>query len=176
MKESEALDALAYYRVIFPQVAVPLREEDDLAMPVWIEKLADLEQSEVKAAIDRLALGRFPPNVVQIRADAIVHRNDAPSFGEAWAEMTERASTCDWFGGRIPEFSHPAIDELARQIGWNTFRMSDPGDSYRVHQATARYEEITQRAIERELQGLPAYRTHEELPEGMAELVEGIGQ
>jgi len=173
MKDSEVIDALAYFRVLFPQVAVPERAEDDLAIPVWVQKLADLEQAEVQAAIDRLAVAGYPPNVVQIRADVLAHRSEAPSFGEAWAEMVEAASTCDWFGA-LPEFSHPAVRELARQIGWDEFRRSDPADTYAVHQASGRYAEITRRAVERELAGLPAFQTPDELPEGMAELVEGI--
>ena len=89
--------------------------------------------------------------------------------------MAGKASTADPYDA--PRFSHPAIDELARQIGWENFRLSDPLDTYFVHAAESRYRDLCEREERARVLGEPglAARDVRELPPGLAELVEGIG-
>jgi hypothetical protein len=164
---SELHAIAAYYEIVFGR-AVP-----DAAMPVWKEKLAPLDERSVRASIDRLALGNFPPNIVQIAAGA---RNaDAPLFGEVFSELVAQASTCDWFDPNPPKSLTPAAYALARSIGWANFRASDPTSTYLIHQAERRFAEVTERSARRVAQGLPAFEDPSpELTEGLGALVERL--
>lgn len=174
MKPSEVLRLVARFELTFG------RPVGDEAKQIWLQMFTDIDAEDATQALDELAAeDTYPPTPQRIRRAALEQSIDVPTFGEAWAEMVESASTCNYFSSVPPTMSHPAIDELARQVGWSDFRVSNPEDTYYQHSARARYEEIVDRSLRRALQGLSAFEERwselEETPHEMRELVEGIG-
>jgi hypothetical protein len=173
VKASETLFLVARYELTFA------REVSDEGKKLWLELLYDIDPEDAKRALDSLAgTETYPPTPQKIRRVALEESIASPPFGEAWAEMVEAASTCDYFDSRPPPMSHPAIDELARQIGWGDFRVSNPEDTYYQHSARERYSEIVERSTRRMMQGLPAFdpmrfSSFEDVRE-MQELTQGI--
>ena len=147
----------------------------ETTLSVYIDVLEDLDYQSARLGVESIIRSgsRFFPRVSEIRRAAMESTADLPSFGEAWAEMSSRASN------DRPKFSHEVIRELVRQIGWENFQLSDPLDTYFEHAAKERYEAICQREMRSLLNGAPALseRRRFELTDGdVRGLVEGIGE
>lgn len=152
MRPSEILRLVSRFELTFG------RTVSDEAKAIWLQVFVDVDAEDAVRALDSLAATEdYPPTPQRIRRAALEESLGTPSFGEAWAEMVDAASRCDYFDSRPPRMSHPAIDALARQVGWSDFRVSNPEDTYYQHSARERYEEIVNRSVRRTLQGLPAF-------------------
>lgn len=172
MKPSDVLDLAALYEASYS------RELPDDTRQMWCKLLADVERNHAFAALNEIAaVSNFPPTPQHIRLRALELGAGIADFGEVWSELVEAASTCDYFDPRPPSTLSRPAHALARQLGWADFRVSDPTDTYYVHAAQQRYTDIVSRAQRNLGQGLPAFDTPFELPEGddMRSLVEGIG-
>lgn len=172
MKASAILFLVARYELTFD------REVTDEGRKLWLELFRDVDAEDAQRALDSLAgQETYPPTPQRIRRAALEASIDAPDFDEAWFEMVESASRCNYFDSRAPIMSHPAIDELARQIGWSDFRVSNPEDTYYQHSARERYAEIVNRSMRRVMQRLPAFEDRYELPDhGRRQLTDGMSE
>jgi len=128
----------------------------ETTLSVYIDALEDLDYQSARLGVETIIRsgGRFFPRVSEIRRAAFESGARFPAFGEAWAEMSSRASAGN--GIDPPAFSHPVITELVRQTGWENFRLSDPLDTYFEHAAKERYEAICDREMRALLTGAPS--------------------
>jgi len=173
MKPSETLRLVAHCEASYGTVV------SDESRQLWCELLADVDARDATTAFDeQAATSNFPPTPQRVRLRALELGAGLAPFGDVFAELVAAASTCDYFDPNPPaSLSAPAL-ALARVLSWADFRVSDPGDTYYVHQAQLRYEEITERARRRLFDGLPAFETLHALPDvsnGFGALVDGIG-
>lgn len=173
MKPSEALDLVAIYEASYS------RDVPDPTRNLWCSLFADVPREAGLNALNELAATtNFPPTPQRIRLLALELDAGITGFGDIWRELVEAAETCDYFDPNPPKALSAPAYALARQLGWADFRVSDPTDTYYVHQAQQRYAEVTERAQRRLTNGLPAF---EPIPEVEAlgdgifgRLVEGI--
>ena len=122
MNEREAASIVAVIAAAFPSWNAS-RE----TVAVYVDALDDLDFEETRAAVRDLLLteDRWPTIAgirrrVASRAGAL-----APSPSQVWSEIQQNASTIG--RGSSPEFSHPAILEAVRAIGWwNICSSSNP--------------------------------------------------
>lgn len=137
MNPTETAKILALCSVAFPQY--PVTKE---TVQVYNDLLADLEYVQVEKAVrDLLMTTDRWLSVAAIRRRAAENGKVlAPSKAAAWAEVRDACAT----HGRQsrPEFSHPAIAEAVRTIGWYDICMSTNQDTLRS-QFWRCYEEIT---------------------------------
>lgn len=173
MKPSETLELVGVLEASFS------RDLSDESRKLWCQVLADVDSSFAYEALhESAATSNFPPTPQALRLRALEIAAGIPDFGEIWAELIDAADTCDYFDPSPPvTLSQPAY-ALARQLGWPDFRVSDPHDTYYVHQAQQRYVEITDRARRRMGQGLPAFAPPADaaLRADLGALVDGIGE
>lgn len=141
-------------QLAYPRHGLPADTFDYFVEEVATYPNADAAMLAVRELL-RTRTGEFPPGLPEILRAIAETDTAAPTFGQAWAELTEVASTCDYFSSEAPRFSHVALDELARQLGWETFRMADPGDTYWMHAAEERYGAICRREVEDRIAGRP---------------------
>jgi hypothetical protein len=171
MTEAEVLEAMAYAEGSWGK---PIAK---LSRHVWAVQISDLSVEAVRRAIDECAVSsEFPPTPQHVRARALELTAEVPGFEEAWTELLENASTCDWFSSVPPETMSLPAQALGRSLGWLQFREAEL-NTYFVHEARQRFSEISERAARRVREGLPAYEEPEPkaLPGEVAELLEGIG-
>lgn len=172
MNENEVTSLIARLEAAFEH------DLGETTLSVYVDALHDLDYEPARMGVETIIRsgGRFFPRISEIRRMAMESSAAFPSFGEAWREMSSKASAGD--GINPPGFSHPVIRELVRQIGWENFRLSEEGDTYFEHAASQRYEAICEREMRALLTGAPslADRPRLELPgEDIRRLVEGIG-
>lgn len=176
MKRSEAVELLAVVQVAFAH------DLPEATVAMYVEHLLDLDYESASKGVTLLIRGgdRFFPRISDIRRAALGAAGMFPSFGEAWKEMQSMASYGSTNQRTPPPFSHAVIDELARQIGWENFRMSSEFDTYFISMAERRYRDICGREEEARLLGLPGLQSPtrtNELPDGrLMELADGVGQ
>lgn len=143
MTRQEFTEILALMEACWPHR--PVRND---TAAVWFTDLADLDVETVRAAV--LAVYRagreFMPNGAQVRAEVGEQTLAAPSFGEAWLMITRAIQS---YGSRnearvveaLTE-KHPAVAELAAQIGLRELGMAPEGDTTGHAQARERYAVI----------------------------------
>lgn len=122
MNEREAASLVAIIAAAFPQWSAG-RE----TVAIYVDALSDLDVEEARAAIRDLILteDRWPSIAAIRRRTAARSGALAPSSSQAWSEI----QACAVSHGRValPEFSHPALDESVRAIGWwNLCSSSNP--------------------------------------------------
>lgn len=172
MKQSDVLDLAALYEASYS------RELPDGTREMWCKLLVDVPRESAFAALNEIAAtSQFPPTPQHIRLRALELDAGIADFGRVWVELLDAANTCDYFDPNPPKSLSAPAYALARQLGWADFRVSDPTDTYYVHQAQQRYADIADRAQRRLVAGLPAFETHllPDVSEGFRKLVDGIG-
>lgn len=133
MNASTALEVVAYYEAVFSR-AVP-----DEAKPLWITKLEPITVDEATATIDRLAAtGAFPPNVLQIVAEA--RRGVRKSAYEAWLEVTGEIERVGIYGQ--PERLEGPTARAVEIIGWSAICNSSDEDTYMLEQFRRVYDSL----------------------------------
>ena len=131
MKLSDALALVADIQAAFPRQPWP-----EPTVNLYASELArlPLEPDAATAAIRSMIRSRtseWAPTIGEIVQHLIERADAAPSFDEAWAEMVSKASSGPYFRpNEAPAMSHPAVDALARLIGWSTFRTASSTDDF----------------------------------------------
>jgi hypothetical protein len=143
MDNREANVLWLYMAEVWPHYRVPETvEEIELREQVWLDLLGDLEPNLVRAVIANMATREFAPTPGQIReaADEAVARmrhEHAPDPDEAWREVRMAVGVHIFRDGEEagPEWSHPAIADAVRAMGWRDFCNSPTDDSaiWRAH-------------------------------------------
>jgi len=109
----EAAQIIAALASAFPAFP-PARE----TVAVYVEALSDLDYADTVAAThDLIRLEDRFPSVAAIRR-RVGHRTGllAPTAAQAWDEVNRQAS--DGGRSRVPSWTHPAVAETVRAVGW----------------------------------------------------------
>lgn len=176
MRKSDALAVVALIQAAYPRHPWP--EPTVGLFASELERFDRAPTEQAVRAILRVRTNEFPPSVGELLSGLVREGGELPSFGEAWAEMSSKASVGDPV--TPPSFSHVVVDELARQIRWERFRMSSRDDTYFEYAARQRYDEICERELHDISLGLPTLADRAEMRrlaegKGVGELVQGIG-
>lgn len=140
MNLSDAVDLVADVQAAYPRQPWP-----DETVNLYASELArlPLEPEPAVAAIRAMIRSRtseWAPTIGEIVQYLVAQADAAPSFDEAWAEMVSKASSGNYFRpDEAPVMSHPAVDALARLIGWSTFRTASVADDFFRRQAAKVY-------------------------------------
>jgi hypothetical protein len=172
MIESDVFEAIAYAEGSWGK---PIPKA---SMEVWFAQIQELDFDVVRRAIDELAASSgFTPTPQMVRERALELVSGRPDFEQVWEELVDAASRCDWFDPNPPADMSLVAQALARSLGWAEFRTIDL-TTYYVHEARARFTEITERASRRMREGLPAFESVAPLalPGEVSDLVEQIGE
>lgn len=146
-----------YGKHLWPNWRLPeTSDEDTLTREAWSRNLGGLDLSTVQAAMDLLSGERFPPPVGVIRStafDVLRDQGDArlpPDLDRAQIEVNEAVQRGYRF---VPEWSHPAIAEAVKAVGWGTLCRAPDITGLQAHfrdfyaLARARYERQTALAL-----------------------------
>lgn len=127
MNEREAASIVAVIAAAYPQW--PASKE---TVAVYADALGDVNQREALAAVREIILtdDRWPTVATIRRRVATRSGSLAPSPAQAWGEVTRQADEVGRSGR--PEWSHPAIAETVRAIGWYDLCMSTNGETIRA--------------------------------------------
>lgn len=113
MTKQEAAQIVAALAAAFPAWP-PSRE----TVAIYVESLVDLDYSDAAAATRDIIQteDRFPPVATIRRRIATRAGVLAPSAAQAWDEVNAQAS--DGGRRRSPMWTHPAVADTVRSIGW----------------------------------------------------------
>ena len=130
--------------VAFIAAAFPTWPASKETVAVYAELLSDVSFDDGLVAVQELCRSNDRwPSVAQIR-ERVASRNNmlSPPKDLAWGEVVRQMSLV----GRNskPEFSHPAIDDAVRSIGWTSMCLSENVDVTRAHFWRA-YDAVSQR-------------------------------
>lgn len=146
MTREEFANVLAYIEACWPRQ--PIRDE---VAALWWTDLGQLDQGTLLAAVRALyRTGReFAPNSAHILGEIASQTIGAPPFGAAWSAITNAISA---HGSRNTErvlqrltAVHPAVAELASEVGLRQLGLADEGDTTMHAQARERYAAILRR-------------------------------
>jgi hypothetical protein len=120
--EQEILKALTVLASAYPKFDLP-----DATIRIYQRLLSDLDFDLLKAATLQCATtNTFFPAVAEIRAAAVELKAMAegiPSEIEAWGEVLDQMRKV---GSRcVPDFSHPLVAQVVRQMGWINLCLSE---------------------------------------------------
>lgn len=101
---------------------------------VYVELLKDLEYEQVLEAVsDLICTEEWCPSVATVRRRVAAKKGVlAPPAVEAWDEVIDKVRQVGLRGGGA-EWSHPAIKQTVRAIGWNQICQSTNVDTLRAH-------------------------------------------
>lgn len=120
--DAEIHKALTLLAAAYPRFDLP-----EATIKVYQRLLADLDFDLLKAATLQCAtLCKFFPTVAEIRDAAVELSTMAegiPSDIEAWGEINREIQRVHHDGR--PEFSHPLIEQIVRDLGWRSLCLSD---------------------------------------------------
>lgn len=139
MNNVEAAKVLALCSVAFPQY--PLTKE---TITVYADLLSDLSLEQVEKAVKELLMtsDRWL-SIASIRRKVAEQSGAlAPSKVEAWGEVMSQMTKHGTYGH--PEFSHEAIAETVKNLGWRSLCLSDNIETSRS-QFWRAYEELVNR-------------------------------
>jgi hypothetical protein len=128
----------------------------DETFDAYVEDLVDLDYEPAALAVKQLRqTATFLPAIAEVRQLAAeLTAGHLPDGDEAWGEVVGQVRATGWYG--VPRFSHPAITEAVRAMGWKELCASENQVADRAHflamYATGR------RRLERERQVDPAIR------------------
>ncbi len=99
----------------------------------WQVVLADIPIEAAEALLVNIARSgaSFPPPPGQIAAQVLATRDDlagftAPTADDAWAEVLRLVQSHGWYRGMPTVWSHPAVEQVARSLGWDELCHGDP--------------------------------------------------
>jgi uncharacterized protein (DUF1684 family) len=139
MNEREAASIVAIIAAAFPQWQAS-RE----TVAVYVDGLTDLDHTEtLNATRDLLKIDDRWPSIATIRRRVATRLGSlAPSPAQAWGEVTRQA---DGVGrSSLPDWSHEAIGETVKAIGWFSICQSTNPDTMRA-QFMRMYEDSQKR-------------------------------
>jgi len=139
MNNVEAAKVLALCSVAFPQY--PLTKE---TISVYAELLSDLSIEQVEKAVKELLMtsDRWL-SIASIRRKVAEQSGSlAPTKIEAWGEVQAQMTKHGTYGQ--PEFSHGAITETVKNLGWRNLCLSENVETSRS-QFWRAYEELVTR-------------------------------
>lgn len=127
MNRHEAAQIVAALASAFPAFP-PARE----TVAVYVEALADLDYAATaEATRDLIRLEERFPSVATIRRRVGIRAGLlSPTAAQAWEEVNGQAS--DGGRTRVPTWSHPAITETIRAVGWFQFCASTNPEAMRA--------------------------------------------
>jgi hypothetical protein len=127
MTRHEAAQIVALLAAAFPAFP-PARE----TVAVYVDALADLDYAEtLEATKDLIRLEERFPSVASIRRRVGIRAGLlSPAIAQAWEEVNAQAS--DGGRSRVPNWSHPAIAETIRAVGWFQFCSSTNPEAMRA--------------------------------------------
>jgi hypothetical protein len=158
--KTEAKMLWLYVRETWPHYQLPQTEEElSIREQVWLDVLGDVDARMVRAVLTTMAHREFAPAPGQIReaVESALMSSDgtaAPDPDEAWREVHQAVGNPDMRDD--PQWSHPAIGDAVRAMGWKDYRMSqtEAEGTWRAHflrfYETARKRHRTQMGL-----GLP---------------------
>lgn len=113
----------------------PNMQEKDMrpTATLWEKMLADIPYPVAEQALIKLlATNKFFPTVADIREAAEnMTGNQLPAADQAWSEVLEQIRRIGSWG--IPTFTHPAITEAVKAIGWRNICCSETPGVERAH-------------------------------------------
>jgi len=130
----EVQKALMVLSAAYPRFELPIA-----TVEIYCRLLLDLDFDTLKAATLHCAtVYKFFPTVAEIREAATELKTMAegiPSDAEAWGQVLEQIRSKGSYG--VPEFSHPLIANVVRQLGWLNLCLSEnqPADRARFMDA-----------------------------------------
>lgn len=143
-------NAIALLRDAYPRQQFP-----DRSVALYGAALADLDDTEVAAAIKRLIRREtWLPSIADIRREVAVERVGEPDPEEAWAQVS-RAIDDGGYGLRIQSLAAQAVADLG---GAFTLRQMKAGMARRAFLDA--YTARLNREIQREMGSLPPSRAH----------------
>jgi Loader and inhibitor of phage G40P len=127
MTPNEVGKLVAYLKAAYPRATI---EPDTLEVyRIW---LSDLPYEPARAAVVTIiATERFFPTVAEIREAAAQLVTGVPVAEAAWAEVMAAVREHGMDGW--PEWSHPAVAEAVRAIGWHLICGSTNVATERAH-------------------------------------------
>ena len=127
MEQREAASVVAVIAAAYPQW--PASKE---TVAVYADALADLDHAGVVAAVRDIILtdDRWPTIATIRRRVGARLGTLAPTPAQAWGEITRQADEVGRTG--IPVWSHPAVAETVRAIGWYDICMSSNPETLRA--------------------------------------------
>ena len=139
MDKREAASVVAVIAAAYPQW--PASKE---TVAVYADALADLSHADAMAAVRDLILTEDRwPTVATIRRRAADRAGIlAPTSTQAWAEVVGQADEQGRYGQ--PRWTHPAIREAVKAVGWYEICMSTNQDTLRA-QFMRMYDDIRSR-------------------------------
>lgn len=144
--KQEIIKALTVLAAAYPRFELPPATVD-----IYCRLLTDLDFDTLKAATLHCAtVYKFFPTVAEIRQAAVELQTMAqgiPEESQAWGEVVEQIRHVGSYGS--PQFSHPLIEQVVRQLGWINLCMSEnqPADRARFMDAYAQaFRESRRRA------------------------------
>lgn len=127
----------------------PTPEWDQDSLEFWMRSFMRLPAPGAEAAIEAFVQTRqstFRPVLAEALSAVVMRLDEMPGFEQAWAEMSSRAGSGNYFApSEPPVMSHPLINDFARALGWERFRMSDSGDVFYLAQARKVFDSLTVR-------------------------------
>jgi hypothetical protein len=132
----ETAKILALCAVAYPQY--PLTKE---TISVYAELLGDLSFPEVESAVKELLMtSERWLSIASIRRKVALNSGSlSPSKIDAWGEIMTQIRTAGTYGQ--PSFTHIAIEETVKNLGWRSLCMSDNIETLRS-QFWRAYEEM----------------------------------
>lgn len=121
MTKTEIRNLIALTTANFPG----MQEKDMRPTAVlWEKMLADIPyKSAEKAIVKIIATAKYFPTVAEIRETVDkFNPNSLPEPDEAWAEVMQQISSAGCYGK--PRWSHQAVQDAVRAIGWNNICLS----------------------------------------------------
>lgn len=126
MKEIEAASLMAILAAAFPSAKISKE-----TVSVYVAHLSDVPYEESRIAVDNLVrTSDFFPSVALLRREILAMMGLlAPPRESAWLEV-ETGMRTRGRGVKI-DWSHPAISEAVRAMGWNNMCLSENLDVVR---------------------------------------------
>lgn len=167
MTRPEFAEVMRQMTANWPRHSIP-----DLAAAKFFTDLERFDADKVQVAIEALFLaGReFPPTSAHIIGEIAEQTESAPEFGEAW-DLIHRAIRRHGSHNKqrvVDSLEHPAVAELAAQVGVRELGLAAEGDTTRHAQAREMYRAIV-RKRRREL-------THAGLPSAAVPALRDVSQ
>lgn len=128
MTDEQVCKVLAVLTTAYPSANIP-----ENTVELYMEMLIVHDYLLTKQAVYRLLkTSKFFPTIAEIE-EAIEKTTvqDIPDVEQAWLDVQKTMSKTGYF--ESPKFSHPAIAEAVRCIGWDNIRMSENIGVERAH-------------------------------------------
>jgi hypothetical protein len=120
MTDIQAAEIIAFLAASYPNAKIP-----EATVEIYIEFLTPMDYNEVTAASRRIVkTAKFFPTIAEItEAVEKVSPDQLPDADQAWGEVMQQLSSVGHIG--VPQFSHDAIREAVKAMGWINLCLSE---------------------------------------------------